>query len=66
MIEPAQASRLDTFRNQVVLVTGGSRGIGQAVVMAFAAQGARVVFCYRSDAQAATRFAILHTKHRGM
>ncbi len=36
-----------------VLLTGGSRGIGKAMVEAFVAQGARVLFTYRSSAEAA-------------
>lgn len=35
--------------NKVVLVTGGSRGIGEAIVRRFATQGAKVAFTYRSS-----------------
>ncbi len=37
----------------VVLVTGGSRGIGRAVVEALVAEGATVAFTFRSDESAA-------------
>lgn len=35
-----------------VLVTGGTRGIGRAIVLAFARAGASVVTCYRNDGPA--------------
>ena len=40
-----------------ILISGGSRGIGAALVRAFAADGARVAFLYRSDEKAAERVA---------
>ncbi len=47
------------FTGQVALVTGGSRGIGRAVVQALAQRGARVLFCYRArDAAAAETLAL--------
>lgn len=42
----------DTQR-PVALVSGGSRGIGRAVVSRLAHEGFDVAFCYRSDADAA-------------
>ena len=33
------------LKNQIVLVTGGANGIGEAIVRAFHEQGARVCFC---------------------
>lgn len=39
--------------NKVALVTGGARGIGEAIVRAFAAQGAKVAFTYVSESSQA-------------
>jgi 3-oxoacyl-[acyl-carrier protein] reductase len=39
-----------TFSNKTVVITGGSRGMGAAMVQAFAAEGARVVFTYAKSA----------------
>jgi NAD(P)-dependent dehydrogenase (short-subunit alcohol dehydrogenase family) len=41
------------FSGQVVLVAGGSRGIGRAACLAFAQQGADVALLYRSRAEQA-------------
>ncbi|MGZ8755323.1 MAG: SDR family NAD(P)-dependent oxidoreductase, partial [Acidimicrobiia bacterium] len=40
-----------------IVVTGGGGGIGQAVVRAFAAEGARVAVHYRTSQQAAEQLA---------
>ena len=40
------------FSERVVVVTGGSRGVGAGIVAAFVAAGARVVTCGRHEAEA--------------
>lgn len=46
-----------TLQDQVAIVTGGSRGIGRAIVAELAAQGARVFFTYHSREEAAAETA---------
>lgn len=41
---------MNLLSNKVVLITGGSRGIGAATVRQCAAQGAKVAFTYKSSA----------------
>ena len=41
------------FQDQVVLVTGGSRGIGRAISLAFSRRGAQVVINFGHDEEAA-------------
>jgi 3-oxoacyl-[acyl-carrier protein] reductase len=47
----------------VALVTGGSRGIGRAVVTRLARDGFDVAFCYRSDIAAADQVVKEGTEH---
>ncbi|AFR06248.1 3-oxoacyl-ACP reductase [Nocardiopsis alba] len=55
--EAAQAIPLD---RQVVLVTGGARGLGSHLARAFLREGARVVINHRSSAEAARELAETH------
>lgn len=47
----------------LTVVTGGSRGIGAATVLALARAGHDIVFSYRSDSDAADRVRIAATNH---
>ncbi|MGA6538619.1 MULTISPECIES: SDR family oxidoreductase [Stenotrophomonas] len=44
-----------SVQNRIVLVTGGSRGLGRNAALALAADGADVILTYRSQADAAHR-----------
>jgi 3-oxoacyl-[acyl-carrier protein] reductase len=42
-----------TLKDQVAIVTGGSRGIGKAIVLALCKEGAKVAFVYKGSTDAA-------------
>ncbi len=44
---------MSLLQDKVALITGGSRGIGAAIVERYAEQGAKVAFTYRSSAEQA-------------
>lgn len=46
---------MSQLKDQVALVTGGSRGIGKGVVLALAAAGAKVAFIYRGSKEASDK-----------
>ncbi|MBI1309509.1 MAG: SDR family oxidoreductase [Proteobacteria bacterium] len=48
---------METLKGKVALVTGGSRGIGAAIVQELAAQGVTVVFSYGKSAKEAEALA---------
>ncbi|MCJ2072936.1 SDR family oxidoreductase [Methylobacterium sp. J-030] len=50
---PSTRAIYPSLRDRRVLVTGGASGIGEGLVEAFVAQGARVVFCDIADTAAA-------------
>lgn len=45
---------MEDFQDKKVLITGGSRGIGRATAIAFAARGAKIALNFRRDSAAAT------------
>ena len=52
------------FEGNIVIVTGGTRGIGKAVAEAFLKAGATVIVSYSSDEQAAEKFKSENTSYK--
>jgi len=45
------------LQGQVAIITGGSRGIGRAIALLFAREGADIAFCHLGDAEGAAEVA---------
>lgn len=51
------------FNEKIVVITGGSRGIGKSIVELFTTSGATVYFTYHKNAEAATALEQSHGAH---
>ncbi|TLD71807.1 SDR family oxidoreductase [Phragmitibacter flavus] len=47
--QPRASSAVPKLKNKVALITGGDSGIGRAVALAFAKEGAKLAICYLSE-----------------
>ncbi len=56
---------MEDLRNKIVLITGGSRGIGAAVAKGFADAGARIAITYSSNKRAALECQMEIRKRNG-
>jgi 3-oxoacyl-[acyl-carrier protein] reductase len=54
------------FANQVAIVTGAGRGIGQAIALRLAQEGARVAVVSRTEANAVKTADEINAKHAGL
>jgi len=64
-MEPTSPSAVySSLKGKVVVVTGGARGIGEAIVEAFVQQGSRVIFLDIQDDAASSLIQRLHDRER--
>jgi 3-oxoacyl-[acyl-carrier protein] reductase len=54
------------FANQVAVITGAGRGIGHAIALRFAAEGARIAVVSRNEANAVRTADEINSKHAGL